>query len=143
MLANEIFNNDNWIGTIVWKNVTDNNPTNIAIEHEYIICYAKNKLIKIEYEDKLPSVIQLDGRLGAYELKEIFIESKKVFDNPKPVQLLKQIFSYVLDKNDIILDSFSGSGTTAHAVLDLNKEDGGNRKFILVESKRKINPILK
>ncbi|MBM4135572.1 MAG: site-specific DNA-methyltransferase [Nitrospira sp.] len=260
-ILDDIFQESNWVGTIVWRNVTDNNPTNIAIEHEYIICFSKNKerlgsvwkskisdakekLIKIgkelnkkykdpnelqeaynkwfrenkfylgqldrykyidkggvyigsqsvhnpgregyrydvihpitkkpckhplmgyrfpentmkellaqgkilfgenenkiielkvyaeEFEDKLPSVIQLDGRLGAYDLKEIFPETTKAFDNPKPVQLLKQIFSYLTNNTDLILDSFAGSGTTAHAVLALNKEDGGNRKFMLVE----------
>ena len=55
------------------------------------------------------------------------------FPQPKPVELISYIFNMIRDKNAIILDSFAGSGTTAHAVLDLNKEDGGNRKFILVE----------
>ena len=69
---------------------------------------------------------------GNSQLKMIF--GKKVFDNPKSVDLVKRllIFANVKDE-DIVLDSFSGSGTTAHAVLALNKEDGGNRKFILVE----------
>ena len=55
------------------------------------------------------------------------------FPNPKPYTLLKRILQIGTQPNDIILDSFAGSGTTAHAVLALNKEDGGNRKFILVE----------
>ena len=55
------------------------------------------------------------------------------FPNPKPHTLLKRIFQIGTEPNSIILDSFAGSGTTAHAVLALNKEDGGNRKFILVE----------
>jgi len=55
------------------------------------------------------------------------------FENPKPSKMVKLIVDVVANKDSIILDSFSGSGTTAHAVLDLNKEDGGNRKFILVE----------
>jgi len=42
-MINEIFGNKNWVGTIIWKNVTDNNPTNIAVEHEYVVCFAKNK----------------------------------------------------------------------------------------------------
>lgn len=54
------------------------------------------------------------------------------FENPKPPELIKHLID-LKDKDAIILDSFAGSGTTAHAVLDLNKEDGGNRKFILVE----------
>ena len=259
-LMNEIFGETRWLGTIVWRNVTDNNPTNVAIEHEYILCFAKNeknvaaawkspvsdiktRLVEIgaefvaryegdslqvaytewfrenksqlwpldrykyidkggiytgsqsvhnpgregyrydiihritgkpckqplmgyrfpketmdalladdrilfgededkivelkvyasEYEDKLPSVINLDGRIGAYELREIFSGALKAFDNPKPSQLIKQLLSFVTSDNDIVLDSFAGSGTTGHAVLELNKDDGGNRRFILVE----------
>jgi adenine-specific DNA-methyltransferase len=67
-------------------------------------------------------------------LTEIF-GKKDVFENPKPVDLVKLFIERSTRKDavDIILDSFAGSGTTAHAVLDLNKEDGGNRKFILIE----------
>lgn len=65
-------------------------------------------------------------------LKSIF-DGNAVFDYPKSVDLLKRCFELYADKNSIILDSFAGSGTTAHAVLELNKKDGGNRKFILVE----------
>ena len=57
----------------------------------------------------------------------------RVFDNPKPKELLKKIISIISDPDSIILDSFAGSGTTAHAVLNMNKADGGNRKFILIE----------
>ena len=63
------------------------------------------------------------------EIHEIGIR----FDNPKPTQLIKSIVRIFSSGDDIVLDSFAGSGTTAHAVLALNKEDGGNRKFILVE----------
>ena len=55
------------------------------------------------------------------------------FDFPKPVDLVKYLIGFYVEENDIILDSFAGSGTTAHAVLNMNKEDGGHRKFILVE----------
>ena len=55
------------------------------------------------------------------------------FDTPKPTALITQLLRVVTNPGDIILDSFAGSGTTAHAVLLLNKEDGGSRKFILVE----------
>lgn len=69
------------------------------------------------------------------ELKLIFSENKgeKTFDTPKPSKLIERIVSLGNDKNGVFLDSFAGSGTTAHAVLNLNKQDGGNRKFILVE----------
>jgi DNA modification methylase len=56
-----------------------------------------------------------------------------IFTTPKPVELLRRIARLAADKDSVILDSFAGTGTTAHAVLDLNKEDGGNRKFILVQ----------
>ncbi len=55
------------------------------------------------------------------------------FDYPKPVELLSYLISMIADKEALILDSFAGSGTTAHAVLKQNTEDGGDRKFILVE----------
>jgi adenine-specific DNA-methyltransferase len=55
------------------------------------------------------------------------------FDNPKPVRLVKNIFAIFSNEDSIVLDSFSGSGTTAHAILELNNEDGGGRRFILVE----------
>ncbi|MBC8420377.1 MAG: site-specific DNA-methyltransferase [Desulfobacterales bacterium] len=55
------------------------------------------------------------------------------FETPKPVRLIKRMLQLSTNEDSIILDSFAGSGTTAHAVLSLNKEDGGNRKFILVE----------
>jgi adenine-specific DNA-methyltransferase len=251
----------NWIGTIVWKNVTDNNPTQIAVEHEYIVCFAKKKsniekawksafsgikellektgesfaaeyddddimqaaytkwfrqhrhelwpldrykyidrdgiytgsqsvhnpgkegyrydvihpdtkqpckqplmgyrfpestmtelleakkilfgedhtkIIELkvyakDYMDKLPSVIELDGRVAAYELREIFPDRKKAFDTPKPTQLVEKILAFVARPGAVVLDSFAGSGTTAHSVLNLNAADDGGRRFILVE----------
>lgn len=70
---------------------------------------------------------------GRQELKKIF-DDKGYFDNPKPVRLLKRILTIAnVKKDDIIVDFFSGSATTAHAVMQLNAEDGGNRHFILVQ----------
>ena len=68
---------------------------------------------------------------GTQELASIL--GKAVFDYPKPVRLLTRIFKLAANPDSIILDSFAGSGTTAHAVLNMNKADGGHRKFILVE----------
>lgn len=65
-------------------------------------------------------------------LKNIF-GGTAVFDTPKPPRLIERILHIVGDKDACILDSFAGSGTTAHAVLNMNKKDGGNRSFILVE----------
>ncbi len=61
------------------------------------------------------------------------ILGKAVFDYPKPARLIERILQIASDPDSIILDSFAGSGTTAHAVLNMNKADGGHRKFILVE----------
>ena len=66
------------------------------------------------------------------EVKALF-EGKQVFDFPKPVRLLKRICQIVTKPDDLILDFFSGSAVTAHAVMQLNAEDGGNRRFILVQ----------
>nr|WP_308021726.1 site-specific DNA-methyltransferase [Neisseria canis] len=66
------------------------------------------------------------------ELQNLF-NSKAPFDTPKPTTLLKQMFQIGSNPNDLILDFFSGSGTTAHAVMQLNAEDGGNRRYICVQ----------
>ncbi|WP_332032776.1 site-specific DNA-methyltransferase [Kaistella sp.] len=66
-------------------------------------------------------------------LKKILDESNDFFATPKTVGLVDRILKIASKDGDIILDSFAGSGTTAHAVLNLNKEDNGNRKFILIE----------
>lgn len=66
------------------------------------------------------------------ELNQI-LEKSGEFETPKPERLISRILQIATDKDSVILDSFAGSGTTAHAVLNLNKKDGGNRKFILVE----------
>ena len=69
---------------------------------------------------------------AAKTLKAIF-EGKATFDTPKPSRLIERILQIAGDKDTLILDSFAGSGTTAHAVLNMNKADGGHRKFILIE----------
>ena len=61
------------------------------------------------------------------------------FDNPKPVYIAKRLISSVVSDSDIVLDFFSGSATTAHAVMQLNAEDGGNRKFIMVQLPEKTD----
>lgn len=76
---------------------------------------------------------------GTTLINDIF--EKKVFNYPKPPELVKEILRGVSSKNSIILDSFAGSGSTAHAILDLNKEDGGNRKFISIEMESYANEV--
>lgn len=258
-LCDEVLGEANWLGTIAWKNATDNNPSQIAIEHEYILVYCKSRLdvasvwkstvsatkdlllevgteltekyleaselraaysswfrenkwqlgqldrykyidvdgvytgsqsvhnpgregyrydiphpvtkkpckeplfgyrfpeasmqklldegkilfgkdetkiveIKVyarDFTDKLDSVITLDGRTGATEIVNLFGE--KVFTNPKPSQLLVKIFGFVVEPGDTVLDFFSGSATTADAIMQLNADDEGGRRFLLVQ----------
>jgi hypothetical protein len=61
------------------------------------------------------------------------LSDREVFTTPKPVELLKRIIQISMAPDDILLDSFAGSGTTGHAVLEMNKQDGGKRRFILVQ----------
>jgi len=74
---------------------------------------------------------------GSLEVEHIF--NHRYFDFPKPSSVIKHFITISTNKEDIILDFFAGSATTAHAVLDLNKEDGGKRKFILVQLPEKCD----
>lgn len=96
------------------------------------------KQFRWEEKGLVPSTLWLASEVGNNEsakkqLLDIFYEGA-VFDTPKPAQLIQRIVEIAADENSLILDSFAGSGTTAHAVLEANKGDGGNRKFILVET---------
>lgn len=266
LLFDEIFGVANRVGTIVWKNATDNNPTQIASEHEYVLCYARDKsklpkewkstslavktelldvgqqfvrdypdqeqrqaaytrwyresksqlwpfedykfidkggiytgmravhnpgkegyrydvihpttgrpcqhpmmgyrfpedtmrrlldegrilfgenetkLVELkvyakDYRSKLSSLFELDGRIGTNEIKAIFPESKRPFDFPKPIELIEELLSFTTGGDDIVMDSFAGSGTTGQAVFSLNKADGQRRRFVLTEMKPSI-----
>lgn len=70
---------------------------------------------------------------GTELLEKVFPERPKIFDYPKPVDLVLNVFQALSNSDSLILDSFAGSGTSAHALLKLNSEDGGDRKFILIE----------
>jgi len=87
-------------------------------------------LLKDNMEENIPSVISYGGS------DDDLLEAMGIpFDNPKPVFIVKQLIKAATNPttNDIIIDFFAGSCTTAHAVLELNAEDGGNRQFIMVE----------
>lgn len=254
------FGRDGRVGSLVWKGSTDNNPTRIAVEHEYILCYAKSKsdldehwssatneakeamLRKFEAiceqttsiderralfesfaienreelgdlfryrrvdakgpyvsrrnmenpgkhgykydvlhpltkkpcakpywgwrfpegtmqrfmeedriifggdETKIPelkvylnevrfplrSVFHLDARKGSNDIDRLF-GARDLFKNPKPTELLKHFLPFASSSHSIVADYFAGSGTTGHAIISLNREDGGCRKFILAE----------
>ncbi len=265
LMCDDIFGEDNFLGTIIWNNATDNNPTNIAVEHEYIVVYSRErealeaewktgtsdikallvrvgkelsdaysidaefqtawkkwytehksqlspldrykyidrggvytgsqsvhnpgkegyrydvihpvthkpciqplmgyrftretmdellrngkilfgkddkKIIELkvyasEYEDKLSSIFSLDGRLGAYDIKTLFPESKQVFKNPKPVFLLQRLLSFVMRNNDVFVDFFAGSSTSAEALMRLSISENIIAKFIHIQWKEK------
>jgi len=260
LLCDDVFGEENFCGQIVWQTATDNNPTQIATEHEYVIVYAKSKdnqdfwesssekgqLIQSKYEElkelygdkiesiqtelrkwirkqtngddlsgvahysyvdekgvfypgnsantkpggytydiihpitkkvcakpeygyrwkfetfkaaddngdvlwgetektipkikkrldtvteKLKSYYYEDNRGTTAELKNLF-DGKVVFNNPKSINFLVHILKFVTNLDGIVLDFFAGSGSTGHAVMQLNAKDGGNRKFILCQ----------
>ena len=76
---------------------------------------------------------EVDHSQGATQKLASLFDGKKYFDYPKPVELIKRCVRLYSDIDSIILDFFSGSATTAHAVMQLNAEDGGHRKFIMVQ----------
>ena len=100
----------------------------------------KVKLIKREcdYEASQNVFLNLLDNHGSLKSAKNYLEEKlkfnrETFDTPKPVELIKQLLEIGSKKDSIILDFFSGSATTAHAVMQLNAEDGGNRKYIMVQ----------
>jgi adenine-specific DNA-methyltransferase len=236
-ISAEIFGEENLIGTIVWKNVTDNNPTNVATEHEYLLIVGRSKDdLEKEWKSSVSDVKDVLVRIGsqltsqfsgetltdAYQkwfrehkselwpldrykyidaggvytgsqsvhnpgregyrydvihpvtkrpckqplmgyrfpkatmdelilqgkilfgedetklielkLREDFPDDGKVFDNPKPVRLLSAFFPFLLKHDgDFVIDFFAGSGTTARAVLELNRKDQVRRRYCLVQ----------
>lgn len=256
LLCDEIFNESNYIGTIIWQTATDNNKSQISSEHEYVLCYAKDikeqdewyinsqkanrileKYLEIKNEEtdikKIRKILkkwinenrqELSGvthynyidergvyypgnsantkpggymfdilhprthkicskpengyrwtestfwdaeKIGDVEwgidekiipkikkrietatelLKSTYYEDNrfwtkyltnlfgcKIFNNPKSVNLIKRFLNFTTSKNDIILDFFAGSASTAHAVMQLNAEDEGERQYIMVQ----------
>ena len=109
-------------GRIIWPDNPDGRP--------------RKKSFLNELSDNLPgfSSVFSTGVYTNTATKEIGgLFNKYLFDFPKPVEVIKQLVSQVSNTDDIILDFFSGSATTAHAVMQLNAKDGGNRRFILVQ----------
>lgn len=111
---------------IVWKQVDDGNGG--TKWWPYVKYY-------LEGRTKRPSPLWTDiegSKKATRDLKDLFGE--KVFDNPKPVDLITRLIQITPDMNDgIVVDFFAGSGTTAHAILEMNRQDRGNRRFVLVQ----------
>lgn len=108
-------------------------PTKAKINGDLVEIYFENdkfnpQLKKKTYE-KIPSLF-LENKRGSDDLKKLNLDG--YFDFPKSINLVKYLLEFS-NKNDIVLDFFSGSATSAHAVMQLNAEDGGNRKFIMVQ----------
>lgn len=107
----------------------------------------KSQLTNREYEaivhgEKKKYSMELTTTGAGTKLKEMFGITENIFNAPKNIGFLKILIS-LLDGDHTILDYFAGSGTTAHAVINLNREDGGNRKYILVEQGEYFDTVLK
>ncbi|MFV0501863.1 MAG: site-specific DNA-methyltransferase [Bacteroidales bacterium] len=124
-----------------WGKEKSNNNLNKEIigyktkEGEYRIVQKmrhNEKLIRSIISDK-----QYSSRRGTAEIEELF--KSKSFSFPKPISLIKDFINISTSEDSIVLDFFAGSCTTGHAVMELNKEDGGNRKFICIQMPEKID----
>ena len=120
-----------WAEDVFWEKFASGEISFVSGETRVL-----RKIYLSEQGGRVPETIWFGIDVGttreaSAELKEIFGSSP--FDTPKPSRLIQRILQIATDKNSLVLDSYAGSGTTAHAVLKQNSEDGGNRRFILVE----------
>ena len=154
-LAKDIFGKKN-VFVSKWKKLhpkfdtnRDVNPNKKNVLYEYIILCKKNQNTSLnpimqpyfdgdvlkEKEASWPNIWDCFGTTSSAkdELQEIFGD-RKAFSTPKPVKLINEFVRATTNKNSIVLDFFAGSGTVGQAVIELNKEDNGNRKFILISN---------
>ena len=121
-------------------------PTKIKADKHLLYCRQVSRNGGLEYDVFQKDYFSAEDRVkhkdfwvekeinydrSSEEIRDLFVE--KLFDFAKPLYLIKKIINCVVKNGDIVLDFFSGSATTAHAVMQLNAEDGGNRKFIMVQ----------
>lgn len=157
MLCQEIFGENN-VDVLIWPKTDPRFDANrvekpfrdVKIVHEYIfVCFKNREKIKlnqimqptfkdgrwVDVASTLKSIINGLGTTSSAkdEIGEIFGD-RLFFQTPKPMRLIKELIRAASRPDSIILDFFAGSGTTGHATMDLNKEDGGKRKFILVNN---------
>lgn len=125
------------------------NPNKKVVKYEFIIVCYKSKASKLNFikqpyldgevlkekESKVPSTFRCFGTNSSAkdEIAQLF-GNRSYFQTPKPLKLMKELVRATSNKDSIILDFFAGSGTVGHVVVDLNKEDGGRRKYILVSN---------
>lgn len=114
----------------------------IQLHNEKRLCFKEGRPYSKHYlyesEDNVPSVLKFFSRQGTNDLKKLGLTD--LFDTPKPVELLKFLIRISTKKDDLILDYFAGSGSLAQAVYEINKEEDKNIKYILIQSKEKVNP---
>jgi adenine-specific DNA-methyltransferase len=111
------------------------------IINKTVINLSKNLVLSIkkaEYKPEVPpnlidKSVNVDTTENAGRFLSELFQKEKIFDYPKPISLIKYLLKFTNTKDEFVLDIFSGSATTAHSVLELNKEDNGNRKFICVQ----------
>lgn len=124
-------------------------PNKKIVKYEYIIICFKSKKSKLnnikqpyleddnlkEFDSKIPKIFSCFGtNSSAKDEIELIFGRRDYFQTPKPIKLIKELVRATSDKDSIILDFFAGSGTTGHAVIDLNREDNGKRKYVLISN---------
>ena len=158
LLCQQLFGEEN-VDVLIWPktdpkydaNRVEKPIVNVKIVHEYVVLCYKNKnhtqfknmlrrpnrtdfSVKEQYYN-METIINETGTTSSAkdEINNIF-GRRDFFSTPKPMKLIKEFVRVATNKKSVILDFFAGSGTTGHAVIDLNNEDGGKRKFILVNN---------
>ena len=122
------------VNRIYWKKILENGEEKWQVYQKFYL-EGKTKAVSNLWDD-------IDGNKKATrDVRSIFNNQSQTFDYPKPISLIERIVQMSNDPNAVILDSFAGSGTTAHAVLNMNKADGGHRSFILVEMEKYADEI--
>lgn len=155
-ICSEIFGHEN-VRTLIWKKSNDFFDKNriekplengIRRTHEFVLLCGKNlkeTVLKpimqpalqngklVAQKKPLETIIDFLGTTSsAKDEIDVLFGDRTAFSTPKPMKLIKEFIRAASEKDSIVLDFFAGSGTTGHAVMDLNKEDGGSRKFILI-----------
>lgn len=124
-----------WGGSTVLKNLSDVRAFKVVSKNKWNVSYRvyleKDGEIRVAKPKSVWMGPELSTDTATKTLRALIPDVPDI--TPKPVELIKLLSHMALDEDDIVLDFFAGSGTTAHAILDLNKQDGGTRKFILVQ----------